>query len=68
VLGAVFIGQREWGRPYCHPIAAHREHGFTALPQRRVSWLVGVAGRAWLPPIMRGRWASGFGRARSKKE
>jgi hypothetical protein len=50
VLGAVFIGQKEWGRPYCRPIAAHGEHGFTALPQRRVSWLVGVAGRARLPP------------------
>ena len=28
----VFIGQKEQGRPYCHPIAAHREQGFVALP------------------------------------
>jgi len=34
----VFIGQREWGRPYCRPIAAHGEQGFVALPRRRVGW------------------------------
>jgi hypothetical protein len=45
----VFIGQRERGRPYCRPIAAHREQGFTALPRRRVSWPMGVASRARLP-------------------
>jgi hypothetical protein len=31
--------------PYC----AHGEQGFTGLPRRRVSWPVGVAGRARLP-------------------
>jgi hypothetical protein len=45
----VFIGQRERGRPYCRPIAAHREQGFTALPRHRVSWPMGVASRARLP-------------------
>jgi len=45
----VFIGQREWGCPYCRPIAAHREQGFIALPRRWVSWPMGMAGRARLP-------------------
>jgi len=31
----VFIGQREWGRPYCRP---HGEQGFVALPRRQVGW------------------------------
>jgi len=58
----VFIGQRERGRPYCRPIAAHGEQGFVALPRRRVGWPVGVAGRARLPRslIMRVRGASGL--------
>jgi len=55
----VFIGKRERGRPYRRPIAAHGEQGFPTLPWRRVSWPVGVAGRARLPRflIMRGRGA-----------
>ena len=58
----VFIGQRERGRLYCRPIAAHGEQGFVAMPRRRVGWPVGAAGRARLPRslIMRVRGASGL--------
>jgi len=55
----VFIGQREWGRPYRRPIVAYGEQGFPALPRRRVRWPVSVASRARLPRflIMKGRGA-----------
>ena len=62
VLRAIFIGKRGVGAslspPYCCAWGC------------RVSWLVGVAGRARLPRflIMRRRGASGFGRARDRKE
>jgi len=37
----VYIGQRERGHPYCRPIAAHGEQGFTALSRRRLRWPTG---------------------------
>jgi len=60
----VFIGQKGAGASLLPPYGSAWGAGLAALPQRRVGWVVGVAGRARLPwcIIMRVCGVSGGGR------
>jgi hypothetical protein len=60
------------------PYGSAWEQGFTALPQRRVGWLVGVAGKAQRPwlliikvvgvsSLLQGTWLAGINEERGRK-